>query len=347
MTAGRGSRSALHEFVGALRTGVRADGRGARERDEPGHGRGGRGVRGSGARVQLDDVLDAAHADARATSGGPTSARCSRAGPASATRLAPRPPGRVTTQRSDQGKRGGAMFEVSGRRRRLAGRRGDAGGAGVGAGQLPRPVAADGGACSRRTTRLLPPAAVRRRRQAGHRCRRRPQRQDRGGAADRAGARSAWLNASPEPPRCELEFRTADGPHPAQGAVAGGQPEAEGPPVRPDPGRGPPRHRVLRVRPRREARSGWASTSSDLLDLKGGTFELAHRNSQASVPFVLSSAGYGFFWHDPSIGRATFGREPHGMARRIQPAARLLDHRRRRARADRARATPPRRAGRR
>jgi alpha-D-xyloside xylohydrolase len=42
------------------------------------------------------------------------------------------------------------------------------------------------------------------------------------------------------------------------------------------------------------------------LDLKGTTLELAHRNSQASVPFVVSSAGYGFFWHNPAIGRATF-----------------------------------------
>ena len=45
-----------------------------------------------------------------------------------------------------------------------------------------------------------------------------------------------------------------------------------------------------------------------VMDLKGCLFELAHRNSQASVPFVLSSAGYGFFWHDPSIGSASFGR---------------------------------------
>jgi len=45
-----------------------------------------------------------------------------------------------------------------------------------------------------------------------------------------------------------------------------------------------------------------------VLDLKGSTFELAHRNSQASVPFVLSSAGYGFLWNDPAIGRATFAR---------------------------------------
>lgn len=28
---------------------------------------------------------------------------------------------------------------------------------------------------------------------------------------------------------------------------------------------------------------------------KGATIELAHRNSQASVPFMISSRGYGFF----------------------------------------------------
>jgi alpha-D-xyloside xylohydrolase len=44
------------------------------------------------------------------------------------------------------------------------------------------------------------------------------------------------------------------------------------------------------------------------IDLKGSTLELAHRNSQSSVPFVVSSAGYGFLWHNPAIGRATFGR---------------------------------------
>lgn len=42
-------------------------------------------------------------------------------------------------------------------------------------------------------------------------------------------------------------------------------------------------------------------------DLKGSTFELAHRNCQASVPFITSTAGYGFLWHDPSVGRVTFG----------------------------------------
>jgi alpha-D-xyloside xylohydrolase len=42
------------------------------------------------------------------------------------------------------------------------------------------------------------------------------------------------------------------------------------------------------------------------LDLKGSTLELAHRNSQASVPFFLSNKQYGFLWNNPAIGRATF-----------------------------------------
>jgi alpha-D-xyloside xylohydrolase len=53
---------------------------------------------------------------------------------------------------------------------------------------------------------------------------------------------------------------------------------------------------------------GMGQYQQHVMDLKGNVFELAHRNSQASVPFVLSSAGYGFFWHDPSIGSATFAR---------------------------------------
>ncbi|KAJ5403678.1 Glycoside hydrolase family 31 [Penicillium cosmopolitanum] len=35
--------------------------------------------------------------------------------------------------------------------------------------------------------------------------------------------------------------------------------------------------------------------------------ELAHRNSQASVPFAVSSRGYGFLWNNPGIGRAMLG----------------------------------------
>ena len=44
------------------------------------------------------------------------------------------------------------------------------------------------------------------------------------------------------------------------------------------------------------------------LNLKGCDLELAQRNSQASVPFMISSLGYGLLWNNPAIGRAVFGR---------------------------------------
>ena len=40
------------------------------------------------------------------------------------------------------------------------------------------------------------------------------------------------------------------------------------------------------------------------LDKKGGVWELAQKNSQASVPFVISTRGYGFLWNNPAIGEA-------------------------------------------
>lgn len=36
--------------------------------------------------------------------------------------------------------------------------------------------------------------------------------------------------------------------------------------------------------------------------------ERIHRNSQASVPFAVSSRGYGFLWNYPFVGRAFFGK---------------------------------------
>ena len=52
---------------------------------------------------------------------------------------------------------------------------------------------------------------------------------------------------------------------------------------------------------------GMGQYQEEILDWKGSTVELAHRNSQASVPFVMSSRGYGFLWHNPAIGYASFG----------------------------------------
>lgn len=53
---------------------------------------------------------------------------------------------------------------------------------------------------------------------------------------------------------------------------------------------------------------GMGEYQQDTLDLKGCTLELAHRNSQASVPFVVSSAGYGFLWNNPAIGSVDFAK---------------------------------------
>ena len=53
---------------------------------------------------------------------------------------------------------------------------------------------------------------------------------------------------------------------------------------------------------------GMGQYQQPYLDLKGCTLELAHRNSQASVPFVLSDRGYGFLWNNPAIGSVVFGK---------------------------------------
>ena len=52
---------------------------------------------------------------------------------------------------------------------------------------------------------------------------------------------------------------------------------------------------------------GMGQYQQERMNLKGCNLELAHRNSQASVPFVLSDKGYGFLWHNPAIGEVHFG----------------------------------------
>lgn len=59
---------------------------------------------------------------------------------------------------------------------------------------------------------------------------------------------------------------------------------------------------------RNEKIYGMGQYQQPYLDLKGLDLELAHRNSQASVPFALSSRGYGFLWNNPGIGRAVLGK---------------------------------------
>ena len=53
---------------------------------------------------------------------------------------------------------------------------------------------------------------------------------------------------------------------------------------------------------------GMGQYQQPYLDLKGCVLELAHRNSQISVPFAVSSLGYGFLWNNPAVGEVTFGK---------------------------------------
>jgi len=52
---------------------------------------------------------------------------------------------------------------------------------------------------------------------------------------------------------------------------------------------------------------GMGQYQQEYLDLKGLDLELAHRNSQASVPFALSSLGYGLLCN-LALGVLPFGR---------------------------------------
>lgn len=53
---------------------------------------------------------------------------------------------------------------------------------------------------------------------------------------------------------------------------------------------------------------GMGQYQQPIFNLKGCSLELAQRNSQASVPFALSSLGYGFLWNNPAIGTVVFGK---------------------------------------
>lgn len=53
---------------------------------------------------------------------------------------------------------------------------------------------------------------------------------------------------------------------------------------------------------------GMGQYQQPFLNMKNCTLELAHRNSQASVPFALSSLGYGFLWNNPAVGQVIFGK---------------------------------------
>ena len=58
--------------------------------------------------------------------------------------------------------------------------------------------------------------------------------------------------------------------------------------------------------PEEERLFGMGQYQQPTWNLKGAALELMQRNSQCTVPFVLSSAGYGFLWNQPAVGQAVF-----------------------------------------
>src|SRR3984893_12214405 len=59
------------------------------------------------------------------------------------------------------------------------------------------------------------------------------------------------------------------------------------------------------------------------LDQKGCTVDLIQRNTEVSIPFLFSSRGYGFLWHNPGIGRVELG---YNTTRWVAEATPQLDY---------------------
>ena len=53
---------------------------------------------------------------------------------------------------------------------------------------------------------------------------------------------------------------------------------------------------------------GMGQYQMEEMNFKNCMLELMHHNTQTSVPFVISDRGYGFFWHNPAVGRVTFAK---------------------------------------
>lgn len=53
---------------------------------------------------------------------------------------------------------------------------------------------------------------------------------------------------------------------------------------------------------------GLGQDANDCLDLKGTVVELYQKNGKCTIPYVLSSKGYGFIWNNPAVGRVELAR---------------------------------------
>lgn len=49
---------------------------------------------------------------------------------------------------------------------------------------------------------------------------------------------------------------------------------------------------------------GLGQEGHDRFDLKGSVIDLCQKNTKSTIPFLISTRGYGFLWNNPAIGRA-------------------------------------------
>ena len=51
---------------------------------------------------------------------------------------------------------------------------------------------------------------------------------------------------------------------------------------------------------------GMGQENTGCFDLKGCTVDLCQKNTKCTIPFYISTLGYGFVWNNPAVGRAEF-----------------------------------------
>ncbi len=68
---------------------------------------------------------------------------------------------------------------------------------------------------------------------------------------------------------------------------------------------------------------GMGGYQQPYMDMKGCALDLKQQNSQTTVPFALSSLGYGFLWNNPAVGKVTFGKN---MTEWVSDATKQMDY---------------------
>ena len=73
---------------------------------------------------------------------------------------------------------------------------------------------------------------------------------------------------------------------------------------------------------------GMGERTHGRLNHKGLALDLIHRNAEVSIPFVLSSRGYGLLWNNPAVGRVEFADNVTRWTAAQARGDRLLHHHR-------------------